>query len=375
MIIVRDATPSPGRPGYAGIVADIRHRVLAGDLRTGDRLPPVRDLARDCGVNVNTAARAYVELARAGVVVSRPGGGTRVAEGAGDRIRSDRAGRLADLVDGLFQRANALGFAGGEVEAAVAAWAANGASGDRAGGPAPRTVPGTISLAGSHDLSLEALARRLARSRRPVRLEARYNGSLEGLIALLRGEADLAGCHLLDEETGEYNVPFVRRLLPGQPVRLITLAHRRQGLIVPAGNPLNIAAIADLARPGLRLASRQRGSGTRTLLEFRLRRVGLDHAPITASAPVYPTHLAVAAAVAQGQADAGMGIEAAATAYGLGFVPLAEEPYELVVPPAAADRPEVRSLLATVRGAAFRREIGALAGYDVAETGRERRLG
>lgn len=331
-------------------------------------------MAEQLRVNVNTVARAYAELAGEGVVVSRRGGGTTVAALALERLRAVRTAQLTDLVEGALVRALALGFGADEVEAAMAVqaarWRAQGSATLRPA-PAPRPA-GTVAFVGSHDLSLEALIQRLARGRPPLQIEARYVGSLEGLVALARGEADLTGCHLLDAESGEYNLPFVRRLLPGESVLLVTLAHRRQGLLVAPGNPKRLARLEHLARPGVVLANRQRGSGTRILLDFLLRQAGIDAAALPGYDREYPTHLAVAAAVAEGMADAGLGIEAAAATYRLDFVPVAEEPYELVIPLAASRRPELQRLVAMVRAPRFQRLVGAMSGYDATSTGKER---
>lgn len=365
--------PAAGGPVYAQIGEQIRRAVATGRLRPGERLPAVRSLARTLAVNVNTVARAYAALAQEGVVAARRGGGTVVSAGAAERLHAERAARLADLAEGLLVRALALGYTTGEVEAAVARQAARWRARPSVAAAAPAPPPvGTLAFVGSHDVSLEALFERLAHARRPVRVAARYAGSLDGLVALVRGEADLAGCHLLDEESGTYNLPFIRRLLPGQPLVLVSIARRQQGLIVAAGNPRGLATIGDLARPGIVLANRQRGSGTRVLLDFLLRRAGLDGARIAGYERAYPTHMAVAAAVAQGEADVGLGIAAAATAYGLAFVPIVDEPYELVVPLALRERPDVRALLAALRSTAFRRLVAALGGYDVSATGEER---
>ena len=136
-------------------------------------------------------------------------------------------------------------------------------------------------------------------------------GSLGGLLALQRGEAHLAGSHLLDEETGEYNVSYIRRILPRTAVVLLGFVQREQGLIVPKGNPKGIRGLADLARPDVVFINRQRGAGTRVLLDYRLRRQGIDPRAIQGYDRQEFTHLAVAAAVASGAADCGMGILAA----------------------------------------------------------------
>jgi putative molybdopterin biosynthesis protein len=193
-------------------------------------------------------------------------------------------------------------------------------------------------------------------------------------MALAREETHLAGCHLLDEQTGEYNAPFVARLLPGRPVVLVTLALREQGLIVRAGNPKAIRALRDLARADVIVATRQRGSGTQVLLEHELRRAGLAPAAVKTGDRVYRTHVAVAGAVAEGGADVGLGIRGAARAYGLDFVPLATERYELALPEHLLDQPGPRALLSILAEEDFKRTVQELGGYDVSEMGRRRRV-
>ena len=165
-------------------------------------------------------------------------------------------------------------------------------------------------FAGSHDLALEALWAHARREHSEVSFTASYVGSLDGLLALLHGEVALAGAHILDEETGEYNLPILRRLFPGGQLLAVTLAEREQGLIVARGNPKGIRSFADLARGDVRFVNRQAGSGTRTLSEHHLRRAGIAAASIAGFDRVVETHLAVASAVAEGSAadaDAGWG--------------------------------------------------------------------
>src|SRR6185436_12361710 len=180
------------------------------------------------------------------------------------------------------------------------------------------------------------------------------------LFALARGSADLAGCHLLDPETGEYNVSFVHHLLPGEMVLLVTLAHRQQGLMVAAGNPKRIASVGDLARPDVQSVNRPRGSGTRVLLDDALRRACIAPTAVRGYEREQATHLAVAGAVAAGVADAGLGILAAARTYGLDFVPLARERYDLAMRPATAARPAMQKLIRTLKSDDFRVVVAAL---------------
>ncbi|QJY48534.1 molybdopterin biosynthesis protein [Pseudonocardia broussonetiae] len=228
----------------------------------------------------------------------------------------------------------------------------------------------TIVAIGSHDLVLDMAASAL-RSADPLLTLASSNvGSLGGLVALRDGLCHLAGSHLLDPATGAYTLPYVDRLLGDLDVAVVRLVHRDQGLIVAPGNPLGLTGIDDLVRPGLRYVNRQRGAGTRALLDHELGARGVDPSAVPGYAREEHTHLAVAAAVAAGRADAGMGILAAARAFGLDFVPVAQEPYDLVVRADALDDPLLAPLWALLDDPAFRGGIEALGGYSCAETGR-----
>jgi putative molybdopterin biosynthesis protein len=183
-------------------------------------------------------------------------------------------------------------------------------------------------------------------------------------LALQRGEAHLAGTHLLDPQTGDYNVSYLRRYLPGVPTVLVTLVGREQGLIVPAGNPRGLRGLADLAQPGVRFVNRQRGAGTRMLLDYELGRLGLTPDSITGYDREEYTHLAVAAAVASGAAEAGLGIHSAAAALGLAFVPLFNERYDLAVPRMFYESPLLGPLFEVLHDPAFKAAVSQLAGYD-----------
>ena len=180
----------------------------------------------------------------------------------------------------------------------------------------------------------------------------------------------MAGSHLLDPDSGEYTLPWMERLMPGRDLAVVRLTHREQGLIVAPGNPLGLEGIGDLTRPDLRYVNRQRGAGTRVLLDHELGRRGIPAEAVGGYAREEHTHLAVAAAVAAGRADAGLGVLAAARAFGLGFVPVTKEPYDLVLDGASLDAELLAPLRALLASAEFRSEIDALGGYDTAETGR-----
>ena len=201
-------------------------------------------------------------------------------------------------------------------------------------------------------------------------MSSTHVGSLGGFIALARREAHVAGCHLLDEETGEYNVPFVKRVLPGERVLLVNLVYRVQGLIVPAGNPRDIFSLGDLVRPGVVFVNRQRGSGTRVLLDHHLRHQHIDASQIRGYDREELTETAVAEAVVSGSADVGLGILAAARAMGADFMPLWRERYDLAVPKAHLDMPAVQALLDVLRSDEFRGVVAAMGGYETEEMGR-----
>jgi len=223
---------------------------------------------------------------------------------------------------------------------------------------------------GSDDLVLDLLARRLAQQHPQVRFAARAVGSLSGLIALHEGHAHLAGIHLLDADSGEYNVPYVKHLLPEERVVLVNVAWREQGLLLAAGNPKRIRGLRDLTRREVQIVNRQAGAGTRLLLRQLLRKARIDPTRIRGYERELPTHAAVAAAIATGAADAGVGLRAAAHMYGLDFLPLAKERYDLVIPQRVFESRQLRPLLELLHDGAFRREAAQFAGYDVARMSR-----
>jgi putative molybdopterin biosynthesis protein len=231
----------------------------------------------------------------------------------------------------------------------------------------PAEIEHTIVALGSHDLTLDLLAQFLAE--RGARLTSANLGSLGGLIALSRGEAHLAGSHLLDPETGEFNLAYVDRYLPGRQVVLVGMVGREQGLIVEAANPKNVRGLEDLVRPQVRFINRQRGSGTRLLLDYHLQRLGLSPQSILGYDREEYTHLTVAAAVASGRVDCALGIRAAAEALGLGFVPLFRERYDLVIPREHFESARLAPLLEVLKLREFREAVVALPGYDVARMG------
>ena len=245
-------------------------------------------------------------------------------------------------------------------------------------------VENTVVAIGSHDLALDLMQSFLRRrdwsgGASAVNLASAHVGSLGGLAALRRGEAHLAGCHLLDAATGEYNVAYVRRYLPDTPVAIVRLVGRTQGLITAAGNPLGIISLEELLRSEVRFVNRQRGSGTRVLLDYQLERMGAEPEAINGYQREEYSHLAVAAAVSGGSADAGLGILSAARALGLDFIPLFNEEYDLIIPTEHYQSERLQPVLTLLNdnekiGQEFRAAVNVMGGYDVSRMGETRAI-
>ena len=232
----------------------------------------------------------------------------------------------------------------------------------------------TLLAIGSHDPLLDEAADLLHLADPALRMSSTHVGSMGGIMAVRRGETHVAGVHLLDERDGSYNTSFIRKYFPSGGVRLVECVGRTQGLMLAAGNPLGVRGVTDLARPGLRYVNRQRGSGTRILMDHLCRKAGMDTAAIYGYDREEFTHTSVAAQIASGSADAGMGIYSAARLYGLDFLPVCTELYDLLIPDGAFETPMVRKLLEVLRGGAFRLRLEKLGGYrlDAPGTVRER---
>ena len=223
----------------------------------------------------------------------------------------------------------------------------------------------TLVCIGSHDLLLDVISDLMAGEPDGVRLSSTHIGSLGGLMALKRKEAHFAPSHLLDEKTGIYNESYIRSLFPGEKMVLVKAVRRIQGLMVAPGNPLNIRRIEDLTR--VRFVNRQRGAGTRVLLDYMLGQAGISRQDIDGYDTEAATHMAVAAQVACGEADCGMGVYSAAHAMGLDFIPVGEEEYDFVMRQDSLDLPEIRCFLRLLGSEAFRNKLRGLGGYSLKE--------
>lgn len=352
---------------YRQISESIRQEILDGRWKPGDRLPSVREMAAKWNCTIGTIQHAYQELSRQGLVTARAGQGTRVVDNL--PAFHDAPLRWAALIhraEAFLLEAVTTGHSLEEIDRAVRQAMDRWRVLEREEMPGNEKV---LRFFGSHDLALTWLASNFPEIAPGFTLQLNFTGSLGGLIALAEGRADLAGSHLWDEESGSYNAPFVRRLLPGKRTALIALANRRLGLILPPGNPAGIRSLADLARPGLRFVNRQSGSGTRVWLDLELQRLGVETGRISGYEHEKNTHSAVAQAVAEGEAEAGIGFEGAALNYGLDFIFLTHERYDLVVPEQVMERPALAALLERLNTPSIRKAIESLGGYDTSSTG------
>ena len=348
--VVRD-TPVIGVPGYsvsAAITCEIIVRPLVErmlGLPPSERQSIAATISRKVSSPMGEDDYLRVRLGRVrGKMVATP-----LQRGAGvitSMVRADGLVRIPRFSEGL--------DAGTEVRAALLR-------------PA-HELERTIVASGSHDIVLDLLASELRRVDPATTLASSNVGSLGGLLALKRGEAHVAGSHLLDERTGEYNVAFVRRYVEGDVV-LVNLTYRVQGLIVAPGNPKSIAGLDDTLRGDISYVNRQRGSGTRVLLDYMLREARLDSRRVRGYDREEYSHLAVAAAVSAGRADTGMGVFSAAKAVGLDFVPLRKERYDLVMPREVHESDLLRPMLELLHDDGFRSQVEELGGYDVSSMG------
>jgi molybdate-binding protein/DNA-binding transcriptional regulator YhcF (GntR family) len=356
----------------------VRQSIATKQVQPGEHLPPVRQLAQSLRLNPGTVVKAYNELERAGLLVSRRGGGTIVSAAADNPgLLVIRQRRLSNMLSSVILEALSMGYSYEEIEAVfhnhLDRWREErkhtmDVSPKMQKAELDRQV-NTLLIVGSHDLALNILLSELKHRSPDINFDITYAGSLGGLIALQEGKADLAGIHLLDEETGEYNYPYIKRVLPGREMAIVHLAYRVQGLMFAAGNPKSVKGIDDLKRSDIIFVNRQNGSGTRILLDSMLRQRGIKPDEIKGYERELDTHLAVAGEIARGEADIGLGIEAAATTCNLGFTKLFRERYDLVIPMENYTGELLKPLLEIIRSEDFKKIINNVGGYDTSETG------
>ena len=233
----------------------------------------------------------------------------------------------------------------------------------------PEKLHNTLVVIGSHDPLLDELGDRMHIDNNDVFMSSAHVGSMGGVMAVRRGEAHAAGCHLLDTETGKYNTSFVKRYFPKGGVKLVSCVGRQQGLMVAPGNPLGIEKFSDIAKENLRYVNRQKGSGTRILTDYLCKQADIDTNAIYGYDREELTHNSVAVQIVSGSADAGMGIYSAAQLYGLDFIPICIEEYDLLIPDPVWDTPQVQQMIETLKSEAFREKILAMGGYTLEHPG------
>jgi putative molybdopterin biosynthesis protein len=234
-----------------------------------------------------------------------------------------------------------------------------------------KEIDNTVVFIGSHDNTIDILYNFLRKAYPNISLSSAHVGSMGGIVAIKKDEAHIAGTHLLDEASGEYNVPFIKRLIPEKKVSLINLVYRIQGLIVKKGNPKNIKGFEDLIRDDVFFINRQTGSGTRLLLDKHLRELSISPSLIKGYDQEEYTHMGVASAVLTGRADVGLGILSSAQALGLDFIPVAEERYDLLIPNEFMELPIIQAVLKVIReDQEFRKVVSSLGGYVLRDMGK-----
>jgi putative molybdopterin biosynthesis protein len=287
-----------------------------------------------------------------------------------------RQKRLADIIGDNIIKVLSLGYSPEEAEATfylqLARWREERQKTEKETGDQAKIISSrnTINIVGSHDLALNILVDLFnKRTNRATEIKVTNAGSLGGLIALQEERAHLAGIHLLDEETEEYNYPYIKRILPGSEVAVVHLVYRIQGLMFPRGNPKQIEGITDLTRPEITFINRQKGSGTRVLLDINLHQLGIPVSEINGYEREMNTHVAAGLSITRGEADVALGIEAAARSCNLDFLPLFRERYDLVMPRVNYRSRLLAPLLNIVVSDEFRAVIDKVGGYDTTETG------
>jgi molybdate-binding protein/DNA-binding transcriptional regulator YhcF (GntR family) len=355
---------------YERIADSIRQQILNGELKPGDRLLPVREMALRWDCTPGTIQRAYQHLAQQGLILSRAGQGTRVVDDIQFPMHEEAPMRRAALVhraEAYFLEMLTAGYAIAEIEDAMRQ------AMDRWRTVKQQVRPSeemTVVFCGSHDMVITWISSHFYEVLPGWQMSLQFSGSLGGLIALAEGRADMAGSHLWDQESDSFNVPFIRRILPGRKVAVVTIAKRRLGFILPAGNPDRIQNLEDLQRRGLRFINRQSGSGTRVWLDIAISNLGIPHGNILGYDREVETHSSVAQAIAEGEADVGIGLEAAARSYGLDFLFLRHDRYDLVVPEEKFSATPIFALMAWLDKDSSKETIQKMGGYDVSDTGK-----
>jgi len=355
---------------YHQIAEAIRRDVIDGNLQPGDKLPSVRELSRQWGCTQGTVQRAYHELALQGIVESRAGKGTQVSGMLTPvQMQKDTVLRMANLVnqsEEFLLEEISKGYSLDEIQRSMNLAMDRWKSLEN---QVEINVKEKIRFIGSHDPIINSLAQIFNEIIPGYGLTLHFMGSMGGLEALSQHKSDLAGCHLWDAATESYNIEDVKRIFKNEKMVLLTLATRRLGLILPPGNPLKIQSIADIIRKRARFANRQKGSGTRIWFDNNLAKFGLSPDEVIGYDNEYSTHSEIGRVIAEGSASAGIGVESVAIAYGLDFVYLTKERYDLVFYFNSIEEKSLKFLINWLQNEDGKSFINQFPGYENIETG------
>jgi len=370
-IVIKDRSKVPL---YMQIIEQVKQLVASYQIKPGEHMPTVRKLANILKINPATVARAYQELEQEGILgASRRRGTIIIGYNDNPQMQYVRQSRLSNIVSNLIVDTLSQGYSPEEVEAAftlqLARWRIERETRETAKTPYKVEYKNIIHIVGSNDLALELLVNRLKHSNPEITAQITAAGSLGGLLAIQGGTADMAGIHLLDEETGEYNYPYIRHILLGIEVAVVHLVDRTQGFMVAKGNPKNILNLRELKRSDITFSNRQKGSGTRVWLDYKLRELGILPDSIKGYTRELDTHLAVALRILKGEADVGLGIQAAANSCNLDFIPLTKERFDLVIPIDRYQSPLFKPLLDILKSQEFKKVVDEMGGYDTSQMG------
>jgi len=352
---------------YLKIAESIRKDIANGTFKEGDTLPSIRHYSEGWNCTIGTVQRAIGKLASEGIVASHVGKGTTVIKQLPQHpVDSIRRANLILQSEEFLMEVLTSGNTVAEVEdafrIALNRWKSVSQFQDV-------STSTSLRFSGSHDLAVAWMATHFDEINPGLRLHVNFSGSLAGLIALAENRADIAGTHLWDSETVMYNIPYIQRLFPGEKLALITMANRRIGWLVKSGNPKSFEKINDLTRPDICYVNRCAGSGTRVLLDSLLRENNIHSASIKGYANPKNNHLEVAAEIAEGRSDVGLGLEAAGIPYGLDFIFLTLERYDLVVKESFYFHETTQKVIEWLKSEPFHQLLNRLGGYDFNESG------
>jgi putative molybdopterin biosynthesis protein len=352
---------------YLQIAASIRRDIANGMYATGDSLPSIRSLTETWNCTIGTVQHAIKNLASEGLVTTHVGKSTKVLGPISTHPTDPlRTANLIHQAESFLLEVLTSGYDPAEVEnafhIALDRWRSISRS-------QVRMDPQILRFSGSHDLAVAWLATHFENIAPEYQFHITFTGSLSGLISLAEGKSDIVGAHLWDDITGSYNTSYIHSLFPGERLALITLAQRRIGWMVKPGNPKNIRSSKDLSRQDIRFVNRHAGSGTRVYLDSLLKQNKIDPTSIQGYSNQKTTHSEIAAAIVEGKADVGFGLEAAAKAYDLEFIFVNLERYDLVVKSPTFDLVPIQKMIPWLKSEEFHVLLNHLGGYVYGESG------